>query len=66
MANHYESLFRRFQKIPATIAYGEVNCGKTTATKAALAMVGVQQKNWFKAISDAKSYRYVCMCSVCM
>lgn len=57
IANHYEALYNRFQKIPATLAYGEVNCGKTTATKAALSMVGAQNTNLFKAISDAKGYR---------
>lgn len=57
IANHYETLYNRFQKIPATLAYGEVNCGKTTATKAALSMVGAQNTNFFKAISDAKGYR---------
>ena len=57
MANHYEALYHRFQKIPATLAYGEINCGKTTATKAALSMVGAQNTNLFKAITDAKGYR---------
>lgn len=58
IANHYEALYNRFQKIPATLAYGEVNCGKTTATKAALSMVGAQNTNLFKAITDAKGYKW--------
>ena len=57
IANHYEALYNRFQRVPATLAYEEVNCGKTTAVKAALSMVGAQHTNLFNAISDAGGYR---------
>ena len=49
----------RFQKIPATLVYGKVNCGKTMEIKATLSMVGAQNTNWFQAISDPKRYRHV-------
>ena len=57
ISNHYEALYNWFQKIPTTLAFGEVNFGKTTATKAALSIVGAQNTNLFKAISDVKGYR---------
>lgn len=58
MCNHYEALFARFQQVPATLVFGEVCCGKTRATRAALSMVGAQDTNFFSSITDARSYRF--------
>ena len=58
ICNHYEVLFARFQQVPATIVYGEVCCGKTKATRAALSVTGTQNTNFFSSITDARSYRF--------
>ena len=40
-AVHYESLISEYSHVPATIAYGEVQCGKSKATRTALSTVGL-------------------------
>lgn len=66
ICNHYEVLFARFQQVPATIVYGEVCCGKTRATRAALSIVGAQNTNFFSSITDARSYRFAGMTTLGM
>ena len=45
-------------KVPATILYGEVQCGKSEATKAALSTTGTVDGNFFTTISDAHAFSY--------
>ena len=66
ICNHYEVLFSRFQQVPATIVYGEVCCGKTRATRAALSVTGTQSTNFFSSITDARSYRFAGMTTLGM
>lgn len=66
ICNHYEVLFARFQQVPATIVYGEVCCGKTRATRAALSVAGAQNTNFFSSITDARSYRFAGMTTLGM
>ena len=46
----------KFQ-VPSIIAFGNVGFGKTQATKAALSLLGVQEANFVKNITDAKSFQ---------
>ena len=55
---HYESLMEEYGKVPATIVYGEVQCGKVEATKATLATTGTIDGNFFTMISDARAFAY--------
>ena len=55
---HYESLMEEYGKVPATIVYGEVQCGKSEATKATLATTGTVDGNFFTMISDARAFAY--------
>ena len=57
-AVHYESLISDYGCVPATIAYGEVQCGKSKATKAALSTVGLTKPNFFNQLSDSKSFEF--------
>jgi hypothetical protein len=66
ICNHYEILFAQFQQVPVTIVYGEVCCGKTRATRAALSVVGAQNTNFFSSITDARSYRFAGMTTLGM
>lgn len=43
---HYESLINQYGCVPATIAYGNVQCGKSKATKAALSTVGLKDQKF--------------------
>ena len=38
--------------------YGEVQCGKSEATKATLATTGTVDGNFFTMISDARAFAY--------
>ena len=58
VAVHYESLISDYGCVPATIAYGEVQCGKSKATKAALSTVGLMKSNFFNQLSDSKSFEF--------
>lgn len=58
VAVHYESLISDYVCVPATIAYGEVQCGKSKATKAALSTVGLTKPNFFNQLSDSKSFEF--------
>ena len=55
---HYESLMEEYGKVPATIVYGEVQCGKSEATKATLAITSTVDGNFFTMISDARAFAY--------
>lgn len=58
MAVHYESLISDYGCVPATIAYREVQCGKSKATKVALSTVGLMKPNFFYQLSDSKSFEF--------
>lgn len=58
VAVHYESLISEYGCVPATIAYGDVQCGKSKATKAALSTVGLMKPNFFNQLSDSKSFEF--------
>ena len=51
LAVHYESLIDQYGCVPATIAYGTVQCGKSKSTKAALSTVGLKDQNYFNLYS---------------
>ena len=53
LAVHYEILMEKFKAVPATIAYGQVQCGKTRATLAALSLMGITSTNFFSDVSDS-------------
>ena len=46
--------------------YGQVCCGKTRATKAALSVAGTQNTNFFSIITDARTYRFAGMTTLGM
>ena len=58
LANHYEALISQYGKVPSTIIYGEVQCGKTTATRAILGTMGVSDAKFFSELTDAKAYAF--------
>ena len=66
LAVHYESLISEYGSIPATIAYGQVQCGKSKATKAALSTVGLIKPNFFSQISDSKAFEFTCQTTMGM
>lgn len=53
LAVHYESLIDQYGCVPATIAYGQVQCGKSKATQAAFSTVGLKDQNYFNQVSDS-------------
>lgn len=55
---HYESLMEKYNNVPATIVYGEVQCGKSLITKAVLATTGVQNANFFSSLSDPRTFAF--------
>ena len=62
----HESLISEYGSIPATIAYGQVQCGKSKATKAALSTVGLTEQNFFSQISDSKAFDFTCQTTMGM
>ena len=66
MAVNYESLISEYGCVPATIAYGEVQCGKSKATKAALSTVGLMKPNFFNQLSDSKSFEFTSLTTMGM
>ena len=58
LAIHYEALINTYNKVPATLVYGEVQCGKSAITRAALSTMGVQQANFFSSMSDVKTFAF--------
>ena len=58
LAIHYESLIDIYNKVPATLVYGEVQCGNSAITRAALSTMGVQQANFFSSMSDVKTFAF--------
>lgn len=63
---HYESLISQYGCVPATIAYGDVQCGKSKATRAALSTVGLMKPNFFNQLSDSKSFEFTCQTTMGM
>jgi hypothetical protein len=55
---HYEFLTEEYGKISAMILYGEVQCGKSEATRAILSTTGTVGGNFFTTISDACAFAY--------
>lgn len=55
---HYESMIEQHGSVPATIAYGPIQCGKSKATRVALSLMGVSAPNFFTNISDCKAFEY--------
>ena len=55
---HYETAIDEFEKVPATILFGDVQCGKSEATRAALSTTGMVNANFFSHISDSRVYAY--------
>ena len=53
---HYGALMSEYETVPATIAYGQVQCGKSKVTKAALATVGLITSNFISTISDSSAF----------
>ena len=58
LAIHYEALIDIYNKVPATLVHGEVQCGKSAITRAALSTMGVQQANFFSSMSDVKTFAF--------
>ena len=58
LAVHYETVIDEFEKVPATILFGDVQCGKSEATKAALSTTGMMNANFFSHISDSRVFAY--------
>lgn len=58
MSVHYEALNDKGYKVPATILFGDISQGKSTATKAALSMIGTQNSHFLTSVSDNKSYKF--------
>ena len=58
LAVHYEAMIDEFEKVPATILFGYVQCGKSEATKAALSTTGMLNANFFSHISDSRVFAY--------
>ena len=58
LAIHYESLIDIYNKVPATLVYGEVQCGKSAITRAALSTMGVPQANFFSSMCDVKTFAF--------
>ena len=58
LAVHYEILIEKFKAVPATIAYGQVQCGKTRATRAALSLMGITSTNFFSDVSDSRAFEF--------
>ena len=50
LAVRYESLIAQYSSVPATIAYGHVQCSKSEATRVALPTVGLTMPNFFNEI----------------
>ena len=46
LAVHYEAMIDEFEKVPANILFGDVQCGKSEATKAALSTTGMLNANF--------------------
>ena len=57
MSIHYESLNNKGYNVPAAVLFGDVSQGKSTATKAALSMVGTQDSHFLTSVSDNRSYK---------
>ena len=58
VALHYEALIEEYKKVPATIIYGEVQCGKSMLTRAVLSTMGIQETNFFIAMSDSRTFAF--------
>ena len=56
MSVHYEALNQKGYNVPAAILFGDVSQGKSTATKAALSMIGTQESHFLTSVSDNRSY----------
>ena len=56
LAVHYEILIEKFKAVLATIAYGQVQYGKTRATRAALSLMGIISTNLFSDVSDSQAF----------
>ncbi len=52
LALHYESIYDQGGKVPAAIACGDVSLGKSSATEAALSLLGVHETNKVKSATD--------------
>lgn len=57
MSVHYEILNDKGYNVPAAILCGDISQGKSTATKAALSMIGTQNSHFLTSVSDNKSYK---------
>ncbi len=66
LAVHYEVLIEKFKAVPATIAFGQVQCGKTRATKAALSLMGIESTNFFSDVSDSRAFEFTCQTTLGM
>ena len=66
LAVHYEVLMDEFKAVPATIAFGQVQCGKTRATRAALSLMGVTSTNFFSNVSDSRAYEFTSQTTLAM
>ncbi len=55
---HYEALMAQQGSVPATLAYGDVQCGKSKATEAALSRMGMRSANFFVEVSDSRSFEF--------
>ena len=49
---HYETIKTHANGVPATIVFGDVQCGKTIATRASLSLLGIQDSHFLKHIPD--------------
>lgn len=66
LAVHYEALIEQHGCVPATIAFGHVQCGKTKATRAALSLLGVTSSNFFSDVSDSVAFEFTCQTTLGM
>ena len=55
---HYEAQMTEYGSVPATLAYGEVQCGKLKATEAALSTMGMRSTNFFGEVSDSRTFEF--------
>ena len=57
---HYELIFELSNQVPVPIVFGDVGLGKSRATRAALSLLGVQQSNYFRELTDTRALRVTC------
>ena len=57
LCTHYEAVFGVAGQVPAAVVFGNISHGKWLATEAYLGLLGVNQANKVKSITDKEDYK---------